>query len=190
MWASKGVLTARGGMTSHAAVVARGWGKTCICGCDAVQVDEEAKTVTIMGKNGMKSVTLNEGDFISLNGDTGEVLEGKMALKPPSLSSGEIRRFMQWVDDKRKIKILTNADTPADALEARKNGAQGIGLTRTEHMIFSPDRINVVRRMILAQDEQYKLKALAELLPFQRADFEGTRVSGVDDDVLCIYPNS
>ena len=100
---------------------------------------------------------------------------GKMALKPPSLSSGEIRRFMQWVDDKRsnKIKVLTNADTPADAAEARRNGAQGIGLARTEHMFFSADRINVVRRMILAPDEVSKAKALAELLPFQRADFEG-----------------
>ena len=115
------------------------------------------------------------GDFISLNGDTGEVLLGEMALKPPSMSSGEIRRFMQWVDDKRsnKIKVLTNADTPADAAEARRNGAQGIGLARTEHMFFSPDRINVVRRMILAPDEASKAKALAELLPFQRADFEG-----------------
>jgi pyruvate,orthophosphate dikinase len=118
---------------------------------------------------------LFEGDFISLNGDTGEVLLGEMALKPPSMSSGEIRRFMQWVDDKRsnKIKVLTNADTPADAAEARRNGAQGIGLARTEHMFFSPDRINVVRRMILAPDEVSKAKALAELLPFQRADFEG-----------------
>ena len=110
-----------------------------------------------------------EGDFISLNGETGEVLGGMMALKPPSTSSNEVRRFMQWVDMRRDIKILTNADTPEDALEARKNGAQGVGLVRTEHMFFSPDRINVVRRMILAQTFEQRQKALNELLPFQRS---------------------
>jgi pyruvate,orthophosphate dikinase len=167
MWSSKGVLTARGGMTSHAAVVARGWGKTCICGCGDLKIDYEAGTMTLGG------VTLKEGDFLSLNGDSGEVLAGKLELKPPSLASGEIRRFMKWVDDKRTIKVLTNADTPEDALEARRNGAQGIGLSRTEHMFFSPDRINVVRRMILAADDKQRQVALDELLPFQRSDFEG-----------------
>ena len=108
-----------------------------------------------------------------MNGETGEVIAGKLDLKPPSLSSGEIRRFMKWVDDKRTIKILTNADTPADALDARKNGAQGIGLCRTEHQFFSPDRINVVRRMILAPNPEMRQKALDELLPFQRSDFQG-----------------
>jgi len=131
MWAAKGVLTARGGMTSHAAVVARGWGKTCVCGCTELQINEEAQTMTFGGQ------VFKAGDYLSLNGETGEILSGKMELKPPSTTSGEIRRFMQWVDDKRKIKILTNADTPEDAIEARKNGAQGIGLIRTEHMFFS-----------------------------------------------------
>jgi len=173
MWAAKGVLTARGGMTSHAAVVARGWGKTCICGCAGIHVDEAAGVMTVTRADGSQK-TYHEGDVISLNGDTGEVLDGALPLKPPSLQQGEIRRFMQWVDDKRsKIKVLTNADTPADALEARKNGAQGIGLARTEHMFFSPDRINVVRRMILAPDQASQAAALAELLPFQRADFQG-----------------
>jgi phosphohistidine swiveling domain-containing protein len=106
MWAAKGVLTARGGMTSHAAVVARGWGKTCVCGCTDLQIDEHAQTMTFGGQ------VFKAGDYISLNGETGEILSGKMDLKPPSTTSGEIRRFMQWVDDKRKIKILTNADTP------------------------------------------------------------------------------
>ena len=173
MWAAKGVLTARGGMTSHAAVVARGWGKTCICGCAGIHVDEAAGVMTVTRADGSQK-TYHEGDVISLNGDTGEVLDGALPLKPPSLQQGEIRRFMQWVDDKRsKMKVLTNADTPADALEARKNGAQGIGLARTEHMFFSPDRINVVRRMILAPDQASQAAALAELLPFQRADFQG-----------------
>ena len=150
-------------MTSHAAVVARGWGKTCICGCGELKINEKEGTMTFGGK------TYKEGDFISLNGESGEVLDGKMALKPPSTSSPEVRRFMQWVDIRRDIKILTNADTPEDALEARKNGAQGVGLVRTEHMFFSPDRINVVRRMILAQTFEQRQKALDELLPFQRS---------------------
>ena len=167
MWASKGVLTARGGMTSHAAVVARGWGKTCICGCTDLQIDYKQGIMTLGGK------IYREGDQLSLNGDTGEILEGVMELKPPSTTSGEIKRFMKWVDDKRKIKILTNADTPGDAMEARKNGAEGIGLARTEHMFFSPDRINVVRKMILAPDPISRQQALNELLPFQRSDFEG-----------------
>ena len=151
------------GMTSHAAVVARGWGKTCICGCGELKINEKEGTMTFGGK------IYKEGDFISLNGETGEVLGGMMALKPPSTSSAEVRRFMQWVDMRRDIKILTNADTPEDALEARKNGAQGVGLVRTEHMFFSPDRINVVRRMILAQTFEQRQKALDELLPFQRS---------------------
>ena len=150
-------------MTSHAAVVARGWGKTCICGCGELKINEREGTMTFGGK------IYKEGDFISLNGETGEVLGGMMALKPPSTSSNEVRRFMQWVDMRRDIKILTNADTPEDALEARKNGAQGVGLVRTEHMFFSPDRINVVRRMILAQTFEQRQKALNELLPFQRS---------------------
>jgi len=176
MWASEGVLTSRGGMTSHAAVVARGWGKPCICGCGDLTLDEEKGTMTLYphADSGKKEpVTLREGDWISLNGDTGEIIVGKQTLKPPSLDSIYTRTFMKWVDDKRTIRVLANADTPADAAEARKNGAQGIGLTRTEHMFFSDDRIRVVRRMILAKDPVHRKKALDELLPFQQADFEG-----------------
>ena len=175
MWASEGVLTARGGMTSHAAVVARGWGKPCVCGCDDLKIDYEAGTVTFYPKNkGGKAVTLKEGDYLSLNGDTGEIIHGKQDLSPPSIdSSTDTVRLMKWVDDKRTIKIFANADTPADAAEARKNGAQGIGLTRTEHMFFSEDRIRVVRRMILSKDKSYRQRALDELLPHQRSDFEG-----------------
>ena len=178
MWASEGVLTARGGMTSHAAVVARGWGKPCVCGCDDLQIDYAAGTITFHPKNANgekgEAVVLREGDEISLNGDTGEVIRGAQALSPPSIdSSPDTVTLMQWVDEKRAVKVFANADTPADAAEARKNGAQGIGLTRTEHMFFSEDRIRVVRRMILAKDAQHRAQALAELLPLQRADFEG-----------------
>ena len=176
MWASQGVLTSRGGMTSHAAVVARGWGKPCICGCGELSIDEATGMMTIrpiaaIGSG--KSVTLKEGDWISLNGDTGEIIVGKQALKPPSLDSEDTSMFMKWVDDRRKIRVLANADTPADAREARRNGAQGIGLTRTEHMFFAEDRIDVVRRMILAKDAVSRARALEELLPMQQADFEG-----------------
>lgn len=172
MWASDGVLTSRGGMTSHAAVVARGWGKPCICGCKEMTIDEVAGTVTIR-REGLSPVTLKEGDWISLNGDTGEIIVGKQSLKPPSLDSEETVTFMKWVDDKRKIKVLANADTPADAVEARRNGAQGIGLVRTEHMFFADDRIGAVRRMILAKSPEMRRRALDELLPMQQADFEG-----------------
>lgn len=175
MWASEGVLTARGGMTSHAAVVARGWGKPCVCGCDDLKIDYDAGTITFYPKNkGGEAITLKEGDYLSLNGDTGEVILGKQELSPPSIdSSKDTVRLMKWVDEKRTIKIFANADTPADAAEARKNGAQGIGLTRTEHMFFSEDRIRIVRRMILSKDKSFRQRALDELLPFQRSDFEG-----------------
>lgn len=175
MWASEGVLTARGGMTSHAAVVARGWGKPCVCGCDDLKIDYAAGTVTFFPKSqGSKPVTLHEGDWISLNGDTGEVVLGKQELHPPAIDSSEDTvQLMKWVDERRTIRILANADTPDDAAEARKNGAQGIGLTRTEHMFFSEERIRVVRRMILSKSPEHRNKALEELLPFQRSDFEG-----------------
>jgi pyruvate,orthophosphate dikinase len=173
MWASNGVLTARGGMTSHAAVVARGWGKPCVCGCDALDVDMETLTATLRMADG-KLVKVRENDWISLNGDTGEVLVGQQNLRPPSIdATGDVSEFMQWVDDRRTIKVLANADTPADAMEARKNGAEGIGLTRTEHMFFSEDRIRLVRRMILAKDPENRKQALKELGTFQKRDFEG-----------------
>lgn len=173
MWASEGVLTARGGMTSHAAVVARGWGKPCICGCSSLKIDEEKQEVTVITAD-KKTIVLKGGDYISLNGDTGEVLAARLPMRPPSIDESEdTKKLMKWVDDRRITKVLANADTPADAAEARKNGAQGIGLTRTEHMFFSDDRIRVVRRMILAQDMENRKKAMSELLPFQRQDFAG-----------------
>lgn len=148
MHAAEGILTARGGMTSHAAVVARGWGKPCICGCDHLEVDYVSKTAHV---NGTK---LKEGDWVSLNGTTGEILNGKQPTKVPELA-GDLSLFMSWVDAARRMKVLTNCDTPQDALVARKNGAQGIGLVRTEHMFFSsPERIAAVRSMIAAEELQ------------------------------------
>lgn len=179
MWAAQGMLTARGGMTSHAAVVARGWGKPCICGCDLLRIDYETKTMTVIPMNQVHEkdigrVVIKEGDYISLNGETGEVILGKQDVKPPSIGdSAYAVKLMKWVDERRSMKVMANADTPADAMEARRNGAQGIGLTRTEHMFFSEDRIRVVRRMILAQDAAHRQQALNELLPFQRNDFAG-----------------
>lgn len=167
MHSAEGVLTALGGMTSHAAVVARGWGKTCITGCSDLQLDE-ANGVARFGKT-----TINKDDWISLNGTTGEVILGKQPLKQPELV-GDLGRIMHWVDQFRTLKVYTNADTPDDAEVARQNGAEGIGLCRTEHMFFaSEERIKTVRKMIVAQDREARVKALNELLPFQRSDFEG-----------------
>eukprot|EP00240_Pyramimonas_obovata_P000384 CAMPEP_0118922112 /NCGR_PEP_ID=MMETSP1169-20130426/1151_1 /TAXON_ID=36882 /ORGANISM="Pyramimonas obovata, Strain CCMP722" /LENGTH=967 /DNA_ID=CAMNT_0006862937 /DNA_START=41 /DNA_END=2944 /DNA_ORIENTATION=- len=167
MSASEGILTARGGMTSHAAVVARGWGKTCVSGCAALQVNDEARTFTLGG------VTVQENDWISLNGNTGEVILGKAELAPAEMA-GDLERFMSWVDEHRTLKVLTNADTPEDAAVARKNGAEGIGLVRSEHMFFGSDeRIRAVRKMIMAGTTEVRKAALDDLLPFQREDFEG-----------------
>uniref|UniRef100_A0A7S2HJX9 Pyruvate, phosphate dikinase n=1 Tax=Octactis speculum TaxID=3111310 RepID=A0A7S2HJX9_9STRA len=165
MYAAAGILTARGGMTSHAAVVARGWGKTCVCGLGDLRIDEEGKTMTLGG------VTLKEGDLLSLNGNTGEVLEGSQPMVPPKMSSGDLGVFMGWVDEIRSMKVLANADSPADAKQARLNGAEGIGLCRTEHMFF--DHLNEVRKVILASNQDEKTAALADLLPLQRSDFAG-----------------
>lgn len=170
MYAAKGILTARGGMTSHAAVVARGWGKPCICGCTSLNVDEAKGQVTINFEDGSQK-TFKEGDFISLNGQTGEVLEGEQTVAPPAIT-GDLKTFMDWVDEIRRVDVLANADTPADAAEARKNGANGIGLCRSEHMFFSPERISMVRQLILGNHEQSEA-ALKELLVFQREDYEG-----------------
>ena len=123
-------------MTSHAAVVARGWDKTCVCGLGDLRIDEDGKTMTLGG------VTLKEGDLLSLNGNTGEVLEGSQPMVPPKMSSGDLGVFMGWVDEIRSMKVLANADSPADAKQARLNGAEGIGLCRTEHMFF--DHLNEV----------------------------------------------
>ncbi|KAJ8466173.1 hypothetical protein OPV22_028725 [Ensete ventricosum] len=167
MHAAEGILTARGGMTSHAAVVARGWGKSCVCGCSDIRVNDATKVVVIGDK------VIHEGDWLSLNGSTGEVITGKQPLSPPTLS-GDLGTFMSWVDEIRQLKVMANADTPDDALTARNNGAQGIGLCRTEHMFFASDeRIKAVRQMIMAENLEQRQRALNLLLPYQRSDFEG-----------------
>ncbi|KAG7363534.1 pyruvate phosphate dikinase [Nitzschia inconspicua] len=170
MYSAEGILTARGGMTSHAAVVARGWGKPCVCGCTSLSVDEHSGEIVITLDDGSQK-TFKEGDFLSLNGQTGEVLEGEQAVAPPAIT-GNLKTFMDWVDEIRDIDVLTNADTPADAKEARKNGANGIGLCRSEHMFFKPERISKVRQLILGDDKQADA-ALKDLLQFQREDYEG-----------------
>jgi len=170
MYASQGIVTARGGMTSHAAVVARGWGRPCICGCTALSVDEAKGEVIISLEDGTERV-LKEGDYVSLNGNTGEILEGEQMVAPPAIS-GDLKNFMDLVDDARTMGVLANADTPADAKEARKNGAEGIGLCRTEHMFFQPEKISMVRQLILGDNVQSE-EALRELLVYQREDFEG-----------------
>ena len=163
---AKGILTARGGMTSHAAVVARGMGKCCVSGAGALQIDYKARTMIVDGK------MFKEGDFISLNGTTGEVYEGKIATIDPELS-GYFGELMTIADKYKRMSVRTNADTPKDAQIARNFGAQGIGLTRTEHMFFEGERIKAMREMILADDVTGREKALEKLLPMQRSDFEG-----------------
>ena len=164
MHASQGILTTRGGMTSHAAVVARGMGKPCVSGAGAIRVDYNAQTLTASGK------TLRKGDTITIDGSTGQVLEGAVAMQQPELS-GDFSTLMGWADQCRRMKVRANADTPNDARVAREFGADGIGLCRTEHMFFDDDRIVAVREMILADDEKGRRLALAKLLPIQRADF-------------------
>ncbi|MBQ4339864.1 MAG: pyruvate, phosphate dikinase [Firmicutes bacterium] len=166
MVAAEGILTARGGMTSHAAVVARGMGKCCVSGCSAAVIDEAAKTVTF----GID--TYHEGDFISLDGTAGDVYEGKVGTIEPELS-GDFGTIMQWADEIRTLKVRTNADNPRDAAVAIKFGAEGIGLCRTEHMFFEEDRIPNVRRMILADTVEERKAALELLLPYQKEDFKG-----------------
>ncbi|MBN2410516.1 pyruvate, phosphate dikinase [candidate division KSB1 bacterium] len=166
MNAANGILTARGGMTSHAAVVARGMGKCCVSGAGSVKINYKTRTFTAEGK------TFKEGDWISLNGSTGEVIEGKVVTKKPELS-GDFGELMKLCDKHTKMLVRTNADTPHDAKVARDFGAKGIGLCRTEHMFFEGDRIKAVREMILAENEAGRRKALAKLLPIQRGDFEG-----------------
>jgi pyruvate,orthophosphate dikinase len=164
MHAARGILTTRGGMTSHAAVVARGMGRPCVAGAGGVSVDYGAQTLTAGGK------TIRAGETITLDGATGEVFAGSVAMVEPALS-GEFATLMGWADELRRMKVRTNAETPLDAETARKFGAEGIGLCRTEHMFFDPARIGVVRQMIMAHDERGRRAALAKLLPFQRDDF-------------------
>ena len=166
MSAAEGILTARGGMTSHAAVVARGMGKCCVSGAGAIIVDYKAKTVTIEG------VTYKEGDYISLNGSTGQVYAGQIPTKAAELS-GDFKALMDLCDKYTRLQVRTNADTPHDAQVARQFGAKGIGLTRTEHMFFDDKKIIAMREMILAKDAAGREKALAKLLPYQKADFKG-----------------
>lgn len=163
---AQGILTARGGMTSHAAVVARGMGKCCVSGAGNIKIDYKARTLSV------DKLTLKEGDYISLNGSTGEVYEGKVATREPELS-GYFGELMTLADKYSRMLVRTNADTPRDSKVARNFGAQGIGLCRTEHMFFEGDRIKAMREMILADDEPGRRKALEKLLPIQRADFEG-----------------
>ena len=163
---ARGILTARGGMTSHAAVVARGMGKCCVSGAGTVKIDYKTRTMEVDGK------TYNEGDWISLNGSTGEVYDGKIATIDPELS-GYFGKLMDLADKYASMLVRTNADSPHDSEVARNFGAQGIGLCRTEHMFFEGDRIMAMREMILASDEEGRRKGLDKLLPIQRADFEG-----------------
>lgn len=180
---AKGILTARGGMTSHAAVVARGMGKCCVSGAGTLVIDYKARTMTVDGK------TFKEGDWISLNGSTGQVLEGKVDTQDPELS-GDFAKLMELADKYTKMNVRTNADTPKDATVARGFGAQGIGLCRTEHMFFEGDRIKAMREMILADDEKGRRKALDKLLPMQRSDFEGifTAMDGFPVTVRLLDP--
>ncbi|MBI3436951.1 MAG: pyruvate, phosphate dikinase, partial [Proteobacteria bacterium] len=164
MHAAQGILTTRGGMTSHAAVVARGMGKPCVSGAGSLRVDYAANTMSAGG------VTLAKGDIITIDGSSGQILAGRVAMIEPALSE-EFATLMQWADGVRRLGVRANADTPADARVAVKFGAQGIGLCRTEHMFFEAGRINAVREMILADDEGSRRTALAKLLPMQRADF-------------------
>ena len=160
-----GILTIRGGMTSHAAVVARGMGTCCVCGCGSLKIDEEAKILTTPdGKQ------YHEGDYMSLDGSTGNVYGEQIKTVEPEIS-GDFETFMEWADEARTLQVRTNADTPRDALQARKFGAEGIGLCRTEHMFFEEERIFNFRRMITAEDEATRREALEKILPYQRSDF-------------------
>ncbi|HOP10044.1 MAG TPA: pyruvate, phosphate dikinase [Oscillospiraceae bacterium] len=167
MASSQGILTVRGGRTSHAAVVARGMGTCCVAGCGDIKIDEHAKTFTVDGKK-----VYHEGDYISLDGTTGNVYGEAIPTVEASIS-GDFQTFMSWADAIRKLKVRTNADTPRDAMQAVKFGAEGIGLCRTEHMFFESDRIMAMREMIVAKTMEQRKKALEKLLPMQRGDFEG-----------------
>ena len=167
MQVAQGILTVRGGMTSHAAVVARGMGTCCVSGCGEISVDYADKSFTLGGK------VYKEGDWISLNGSTGEIFQGAIATVPANPNSGDFGRLMGWADKFRRMQVYTNADNPRDAAQARAFGAQGIGLCRTEHMFFEGDRIKAIREMIVSEDVESRKKALAKLLPYQQSDFEG-----------------
>jgi pyruvate, orthophosphate dikinase len=167
MEVAKGILTSRGGMTSHAAVVTRGMGKCCVAGAGDVDVNEKARLMKVKGQS------FKEGDWISLDGTTGRVIKGKLETIPPNADDPELQKFMQWADPHRTMKVRANADIPRDAIQARAFGAEGIGLCRTEHMFFGEKKIGHMRAMILADNEKDRRAALKKLLPLQRADFAG-----------------
>ncbi len=166
MHSAVGILTSTGGMTSHAAVVARGWGRCCVAGAGEIEIDEKARKIKVAGK------TFKHSDIISIDGSTGEVMAGTVETSEPKLS-GDFAKVMKWADNHRTLGVRTNADTPKDSQRARDFGAEGIGLCRTEHMFFEEDRITSMREMILAESEEDRRAALAKLLPFQREDFVG-----------------
>lgn len=178
MVAAQGILTSRGGMTSHAAVVARGMGKPCVCGCEAIKIDYNAKTVSVGDK------IIKEGEPLSIDGSTGRVIFGVVVLKDPELSA-EFMTFLDWTDELKKIGVRANADTPEDALKAREFGAKGIGLTRTEHMFMGHDRLPYVQQMILAESLEDRQEALSHLLPMQEGDFYGI-LKAMDGYPVCI----
>jgi pyruvate,orthophosphate dikinase len=184
MHVSKGILTGRGGMTSHAAVVARGMGTCCVAGCGEIQINEEERY--FIDKNGKKYL---EGDWISLDGSTGNVYGSQLPTMDPEMT-GDFTTLMGWADELRTLKVRTNADTPKDAAVAMKFGAEGIGLCRTEHMFFEPDRIPAMREMIVARTEAQRRKALEKLLPMQRGDFEGlfTEMKGYPVTIRLLDP--
>ncbi|MFP6650247.1 MAG: pyruvate, phosphate dikinase, partial [Pirellulaceae bacterium] len=183
MHSAAGILTSTGGMTSHAAVVARGWGRCCVAGAGEVHIDEANRTITV------KEKTFSHDSVISIDGSTGEVMEGSIATTEPELS-GDFDTVMDWADKYRTLKIRTNADAPQDAQRARDFGAEGIGLCRTEHMFFEGERIVAMREMILARDVETRREALAKLLPFQREDFVGifTAMNGLPVTVRLLDP--
>lgn len=164
--AAQGILTSRGGMTSHAAVVARGMGKPCVCGCEAIKIDYSTKAFTV------GNLVIKEGDIISIDGATGQVINGQVPMIDPQLS-GEFQRLLEWADETRTMAVRANADTPEDAKKSREFGAQGIGLCRTEHMFMAQDRLPIVQEMILAETEEDRQIALDKLLPMQQGDFYG-----------------
>lgn len=183
MHSAAGILTSTGGMTSHAAVVARGWGRCCVAGAGEVNIDEKGRKITVNGK------TFKHGDTISIDGSTGEVMAGSITTKTPKLS-GDFATVMKWADKYRTLGVRTNADTPSDSKRAREFGAEGIGLCRTEHMFFEDDRILAMREMIVADDEAARRKALKKLLPHQRKDFVGifTAMKGLPVTIRLLDP--
>jgi len=183
MHSAAGILTSTGGMTSHAAVVARGWGRCCVAGAGEVSINEKGRSFTVSGRK------FNHKSLISIDGSTGEVMAGDVETSTPSLS-GDFSKVMRWADKYRRLAVRTNADSPADAKRARDFGAEGIGLCRTEHMFFEGDRITTMREMILSETEKDRRKALKKLLPFQRKDFEGifTAMKGLPVTIRLLDP--